>query len=105
MIWTYVSWRIPNRASLTVTRGRSGEKSMHPDISAFATSNGRLTAFWAKLFSRTLVAQADRRRFNHRTAQQNHAGKRPEKQAQTGAFQAGPCCVSRQMICRRRDYD
>jgi hypothetical protein len=76
--------RILGVAIFTVTWRRRGGKTMQPDISAVASGGGKLTCFWAKLFSRTLVAQAERRRFNPLKARQNRAVKRPEGQAQNG---------------------
>jgi hypothetical protein len=66
---------------------------MLPDISAAATTVGMLACFWAKLFSRSLVARIHCRRFNPFTARENRTGKRTKKQAQSGGF-------SRQEQCR-----
>jgi hypothetical protein len=66
---------------------------MLPDISAVATTGGMLACFWAKLFSRSLVAPIHCRRFNPFMVRENRAGKRTKKPAQIGGF-------SRQEQCR-----
>jgi hypothetical protein len=86
-------------AVATVTCRATGEKAKCTDISAGAFLHSNLMRYWAKLFSRSLVAYPAGHRSNPYTAR---AESQPApEQARMGIFQAGNSKQphgSRQMI-------